>query len=144
MTAQFLQAEGDGGAIVITNSQAINVLDPAQAYRATTSISGTTFINNTAQNGGGISITNAGLLVSNSLFEYCFATQAGAGRGGAVVGASHVVKALKIHALACNNVITRCQTPPSVLACTQSRHWLTSKEGALIHHLHTAIVQSSA
>ena len=88
-----MQAEGDGGAIVITNSQAINVLDPAQAYRATTSISGTTFINNTAQNGGGISITNAGLLVSNSLFEYCFATQAGAGRGGAVVG-EYILKGL--------------------------------------------------
>ncbi len=82
------QAEGDGGAIVITNSQGINVLDPSQAYKATATISGTTFINNTAQNGGGISITSAGLVVSNSLFEYCFATQAGAGRGGAVVGES--------------------------------------------------------
>ena len=81
-----MQSQGDGGAIVITNSQGINVLDPAQAYRATAQISGTTFINNTAQNGGGISVTNAGLIVSNSLFEYNFATQAGAGRGGAVVG----------------------------------------------------------
>lgn len=76
---------------MITNSQGINVLDPGQAYRATTSISGTTFINNTAQNGGGISITNAGLVVTNSLLEYNFATQAGAGRGGAVVGVSSLL-----------------------------------------------------
>ena len=53
----MIQAEADGGAIIITNSQAINVLDPTQAYRATVQISGSTFINNTAQNGGGISIT---------------------------------------------------------------------------------------
>lgn len=81
-----VQSEGDGGAIVITNSQGIDVLEPTQAYKATAYISGTTFINNTAQNGGGIAITNAGMLVSDSLFEYNFATQAGAGRGGAVVG----------------------------------------------------------
>lgn len=72
--------------MVITNSQGINVLDPTQAYKATVTISGTTFVNNTAQNGGGISVTGSGLVISNSLFEYCFATQAGAGRGGAIVG----------------------------------------------------------
>lgn len=87
-----LQAQGDGGAIVITNSQAINVLDPLQAYRATVQISGTLFINNTAQNGGGISVTASGLIISNSLFNYNFATQAGAGRGGAIVGESGISK----------------------------------------------------
>lgn len=72
--------------MVITNSKGVNVQDPAQAYKATTQLRGTAFINNTAANGGGISITAAGLFVSDSLFTYNLATQAGAGRGGAIVG----------------------------------------------------------
>lgn len=85
-TSRDVQAQGDGGAIVVTNSKGISVLDPAQAYKVTVQISGTSFINNTAQNGGGISVTNAGLIITDSLFAYNFATQAGAGRGGAIVG----------------------------------------------------------
>ena len=81
-----VQAAGDGGAIRITNSRNINIQNPAVAYQASTTISGTTFINNTAQNGGGISVTGGVVLVSNSAFEYNFAIQSGAGRGGALVG----------------------------------------------------------
>ena len=91
-TAPSLQAQGDGGAIVVTNSKAINVLDPTQAYKATVQITGSSFINNTAQNGGGIAITNAGLIITDSLFAYNFATQAGAGRGGAIVGTIQSLK----------------------------------------------------
>lgn len=91
----MLQAEGDGGALVVTNSKLVNVLDPTQAYKATVQISGSSFINNTALNGGAISVTNAGLVVSNSIFTYNFATQAGAGRGGAIVGKSVCSKQLR-------------------------------------------------
>lgn len=73
------QAGAGGGAMFINSN-------PAAAAPSWPILDSSRIFNCTSANGGGIYVQYSAVNITNSYFQFCAATQPGAGRGGALVG----------------------------------------------------------
>ena len=87
MPAVLAAQAGAGGGGVFINS------NPASPTPSWPIIDSTVLFNCTSANGGGVYVQYSAVNITNSHFQFCSATQPGAGRGGALVGQAPLLHA---------------------------------------------------